>query len=107
MDEQALRRIAYAAAKARGSQAGAIYSYSRGRHSHMSGAGGSYYDHESGSHFSDSYDYASGSHWKIDFNGNSFSGYHYGTGQHFSGSVTGSSVQIYDHGTGQWHNFQV
>jgi hypothetical protein len=106
MDDQTLRRIAYAIARSGGSHSGSIYSHSRGRHSNMSGSGGAYYDHETGSHFSDSYDYSTGSHWNYTLNGENFSGYHHGSGHHFSGSVRNGSVQIYDHGSGSWHNFQ-
>lgn len=73
----------------------------------MSGSEGSYYDHESGSHFSDSYDYASASHWNFDLSGDNFTGYHYGASHHFSGTVRDGAVQIYDYGTGSWHTYQV
>lgn len=107
MNEDARRRIAFAAAKATGAHGGSVYSYSAGRHTHMSGSRGSYYDHTSGSHFSDSYDYGSGSHWNIKIQGNRFSGYHYGSGDHFSGSIRNGAIELYDYGDGSWHTYKV
>src|SRR5689334_1877585 len=107
MKEEARRKIAFAAAAAAGARGSSIYSYTAGGHTNMGGSDGSYYDHDSGSHFSDTYDYGSGSHWSINIQGESFSGYHYGSGDHFSGTVCDGCVQLYDYGDGSWHNYQV
>ena len=107
MNEETRRRIAFAIARARGRTGSSVYSYTAGRHSNMSGTGGSYYDHESGSHFSDNYDHGLGAHWNYSLNGDGFSGYHHAHGHHFSGSIHNGSVQLYDHGDGSWHTYQV
>lgn len=105
MDEPSRRRLAFAIAKANGSTASSIYSYSDSRYTNMSGNNGSYYDYDSGSHFSNTYDYGNGSHWNFKISGRNFSGYHYGAGNHFSGNINGQSIQLYDYGAGQWYNY--
>lgn len=107
MNEDARRKIAYAVASSAGRRGGSVYSYSAGRHVSMSGSRGSYYDYDSGSHFSETYDYGAGSHWDIKVNGDRFSGYHYGSGSHFSGTIRNGSVQLYDNGDGSWHTYAV
>jgi hypothetical protein len=72
MKEEIRRAIAYAAAtRINGAVASTIYSYGRGRHSHMT----------------PTYDYDAGAH--ISRTGGGL--YHYGTSSHISFSVNGSN----------------
>jgi hypothetical protein len=84
MKEEIRRAVAYTAAmRINGSVASAIYSYERGRHSHMTPG----YDYDTGAHVSRTggglYHYGTNSHISFSVNGRNFSGYDYDSGHHY------------------------
>lgn len=107
MTEEARRRIIYAIARSMGRTPTTVYSFSAGEHTQMSGSGTAFYDHGSGAHFSDKYDFESSSHWKFDVTGTDFTGYNFGSSDHFSGSIKNGAAQFYDYGTSGWYHYSV
>ena len=105
MTEEARRRLAYAIARMSGRQSSSIYSYHTGSHVSMSGSPTSYYDYQSGSYFTNNYDYETGFHWSFTVSESAFTGYNYGSGDHFSGSIKGGAIAFFDYGTGAWYNY--
>jgi hypothetical protein len=108
MKEEIRRAVAYTAAmRINGSVASAIYSYERGRHSHMTPG----YDYDTGAHVSRTggglYHYGTNSHISFSVNGRNFSGYDYDSGHHYTGHVSGNSVQLYDYGEGRYFSYSV
>ena len=107
MDEATRKKIAYAVAQKAGKRSSAVYGFTDGQHTHMSGSGNSMYDFGTGSHFSENYDFGRGAHWNFKLNGEKFTGYDFGFGHHFSGSIRGNQVSIYDFGSGTHHNYSL
>lgn len=108
MNEETRRAIAYmAATRINGSARSAIYSYERGRYTHMSSS----YDYEAGAHISRTggglYHYGTNSHISFSVKGRNFSGYDYHSGHHYTGQVSGNSVQLYDYGEGRYFSYAV
>lgn len=108
MKEETRRAIAYAAAThVNGSAGSAIYSYERGRYTHMTPS----YDYEAGAHISRAggglYHYGTNSHISFSVKGGHFSGYDYNSGHHYTGQVKGNVVQLYDYGEGRYFTYAV
>ena len=106
MKEEIRRAIVVnAAAQISRRKPSSVYSYHRGRHTHINPT----YDYEAGAHIGGSgsslYHYGVGSHISLSVSGTNFSGYDYDGGHHFSGSVNGGSVQLYDYGEGRHFNY--
>jgi hypothetical protein len=108
MKEETRRAIAHAAAThINGSVSPTLFSYERGRHTHMSPT----YDYEAGPHISRTgsglYHYGTSSHISFSVNGNNFSGYDYASGHHYTGHVSRSTVQLYDYGEGRYFTYSI
>lgn len=108
MKEEIRRAVAFAAAThINGSAASAIFSYERGRYTHMT----STYDYNARAHISRGggglYHYGINSHISFSVNGRRFSGYDYDSGHHYTGNVSGHTVQLYDYGEGRYYSYSV
>jgi hypothetical protein len=108
MREEIRRAVAYAAAAhIRGSVPSTIYSYERGRYTHMTPT----YDYEAGAHITRNsagfYHYGTSSHISFSVNGPKFSGYDYESGHHYTGQISGNKVQLYDYGEARYFTYAV
>jgi hypothetical protein len=108
MREEIRRAVAYAAAAhIRGSVPSTIYSYERGRYTHMTPT----YDYEAGAPITRNsagfYHYGTSSHISFSVNGPKFSGYDYESGHHYTGQISGNKVQLYDYGEARYFTYAV